>query len=71
MKGGLNIPKSSTVENCIELLFSERSGHTLVIHSKDEDVIRQFTLKDLWVGCLLIYLLPLVVWVLQVIYFPL
>ncbi|OBR92915.1 aldehyde-alcohol dehydrogenase [Clostridium ragsdalei P11] len=32
-------------EKCIELLLSERHGHTLVIHSKDEDVIRQFALK--------------------------
>jgi acetaldehyde dehydrogenase (acetylating) len=32
-------------EKCIELLLSERNGHTLVIHSKDEDVIRQFALK--------------------------
>lgn len=32
-------------EKCIELLLSERHGHTLVIHSKNEDVIRQFALK--------------------------
>lgn len=32
-------------EKCIELLLGERNGHTLVIHSKDEDVIRQFALK--------------------------
>lgn len=32
-------------EKCIELLISERNGHTLVIHSRDEDVIRQFALK--------------------------
>ncbi|QXM05098.1 aldehyde dehydrogenase family protein [Crassaminicella indica] len=32
-------------EKCIELLLSERNGHTLVIHSKNEDVIRQFALK--------------------------
>jgi acetaldehyde dehydrogenase (acetylating) len=32
-------------EKCIELLLSERQGHTLVIHSKDEEVIRQFALK--------------------------
>ncbi len=32
-------------EKCIELLLTERQGHTLVIHSKDEDVIRQFALK--------------------------
>lgn len=32
-------------EKCIELLLNERQGHTLVIHSKDEDVIKQFALK--------------------------
>lgn len=32
-------------EKCIELLLSERQGHTLIIHSNDEDVIRQFALK--------------------------
>lgn len=32
-------------EKCIELLLSERHGHTLVIHSEDEEVIRQFALK--------------------------
>lgn len=32
-------------EKCIELLLSERQGHTLVIHSRDEDVIQQFALK--------------------------
>lgn len=32
-------------EKCIELLLSEGRGHTLVIHSKDEEVIRQFILK--------------------------
>jgi acetaldehyde dehydrogenase (acetylating) len=32
-------------EKCIELLLSERHGHSLVIHSKDEEVIRQFALK--------------------------
>jgi acetaldehyde dehydrogenase (acetylating) len=32
-------------EKCIELLLSEKRGHTLVIHSADEDVIRQFVLK--------------------------
>lgn len=32
-------------EKCIELLLSERHGHTLVIHSKDQEVIRQFALK--------------------------
>jgi len=32
-------------EKCIELLLSEKQGHSLVIHSKDEEVIRQFALK--------------------------
>lgn len=32
-------------EKCIELLLTERNGHTLIIHSKDEDVIKQFALK--------------------------
>lgn len=32
-------------EKCIELLLSERYGHTLIIHSKDEEVISQFALK--------------------------
>ena len=32
-------------EKCIELLANESHGHTLVIHSKDEEVIRQFALK--------------------------
>jgi acyl-CoA reductase-like NAD-dependent aldehyde dehydrogenase len=32
-------------EKCIELLLGERQGHTLVIHSGDEEVIRQFALK--------------------------
>lgn len=32
-------------EKCIELLLHERNAHTLVIHSRDEDVIRQFALK--------------------------
>lgn len=32
-------------EKCIELLITEENGHTLVIHSKDEEVIRQFALK--------------------------
>ncbi|WP_290920759.1 aldehyde dehydrogenase family protein [Halodesulfovibrio sp.] len=32
-------------EKCIELLLSDRCGHTLVIHSNDEDVINQFALK--------------------------
>lgn len=32
-------------EKCIELLLSEKQGHSLVIHSNDEAVIRQFALK--------------------------
>ncbi len=32
-------------EKCIELLLSEHEGHTLVIHSNNEDVIEQFALK--------------------------
>lgn len=32
-------------EKCIELLINEKSGHTLIIHSTDEWVIRQFALK--------------------------
>ncbi|MCT4660901.1 MAG: aldehyde dehydrogenase family protein [Tissierellales bacterium] len=32
-------------EKCIELLLTEKYGHTLIIHSKDEDVIRQFAIK--------------------------
>ncbi len=32
-------------EKCIELLLTERNGHTLVIHSNDEEVIKQFALK--------------------------
>lgn len=32
-------------EKCIELLLNGKHGHTLVIHSKDEAVIRQFALK--------------------------
>ncbi len=32
-------------EKCIELLLSKRNGHTLVIHSKDQEVIRLFALK--------------------------
>lgn len=32
-------------EKCIELLLSERHGHTLVIHSNDRDVIHQFAIK--------------------------
>lgn len=32
-------------EKCIHLLMNESHGHTLVIHSRDEAVIRQFALK--------------------------
>ncbi|MDO5536480.1 MAG: aldehyde dehydrogenase family protein [Desulfovibrionaceae bacterium] len=32
-------------EKCIELLLFNRTGHTLVIHSRDAEVIRQFALK--------------------------
>ena len=32
-------------EKCIELLVNEGRGHTLVIHSKNEKVIREFALK--------------------------
>lgn len=32
-------------EKCIELLVSQRQAHTLVIHSRDLEVIRQFALK--------------------------
>lgn len=32
-------------EKCIELLLTERKGHTLVIHSRDQYVIEQFALK--------------------------
>lgn len=32
-------------EKCIELLLFDRAGHTLVIHSRDAEVIRQFALK--------------------------
>ncbi|MFZ7101207.1 MAG: acetaldehyde dehydrogenase (acetylating) [Peptococcaceae bacterium] len=32
-------------EKCIELLINEGRGHTLVIHSRNEDVIREFALK--------------------------
>ncbi len=32
-------------EKCIELLLRERGAHTLAIHSRDEDVVRQFALK--------------------------
>ncbi|AEG60344.1 acetaldehyde dehydrogenase (acetylating) [Desulforamulus ruminis] len=32
-------------EKCIELLINEGRGHTLVIHSRNEQVIREFALK--------------------------
>jgi acetaldehyde dehydrogenase (acetylating) len=32
-------------EKCIEILQNEGAGHTLVIHSQNEDVIREFALK--------------------------
>ena len=32
-------------EKCIELLLTERKGHTLVVHSRDQYVIEQFALK--------------------------
>ncbi|MDR0884952.1 MAG: aldehyde dehydrogenase family protein [Clostridiales Family XIII bacterium] len=32
-------------EKCIELILGERQSHTLVIHSRDEEVIKQFALK--------------------------
>lgn len=32
-------------EKCIELLLSERQGHTLIIHSNDDEVVKQFALK--------------------------
>lgn len=32
-------------EKCIELLLNEGRGHTLVIHSRNENVIREFALK--------------------------
>jgi len=32
-------------EKCIELLLFDREGHTLTIHSRDPEVIRQFILK--------------------------
>ncbi|MEG1255500.1 acetaldehyde dehydrogenase (acetylating) [Clostridium sp.] len=32
-------------EKCIEILNNEGAGHTLVIHSKDEAIIREFALK--------------------------
>ena len=35
----------SACELCIRILNNEGAGHTLVIHSKDESVIREFALK--------------------------
>ena len=32
-------------ERCIELLLGEKVGHTMVIHSQDEEVIKEFALK--------------------------
>ncbi|WP_207695889.1 acetaldehyde dehydrogenase (acetylating) [Enterococcus sp. DIV0212c] len=32
-------------ERCIELLTNEGQGHTLTVHTKNEDVIREFALK--------------------------
>ena len=32
-------------EKCIELLLTQKQGHTLVIHSRSENVIREFALK--------------------------
>ncbi|PHR28818.1 MAG: acetaldehyde dehydrogenase [Desulfotalea sp.] len=32
-------------EKCIELLLHERNAHTLVIHSGDQEIIKQFALK--------------------------
>lgn len=32
-------------EKCIELLLNEKQGHTLIIHSKDENVINNFIMK--------------------------
>lgn len=32
-------------EKCIELLLNEKQGHTLVIHSRDEEIIKEFSLK--------------------------
>lgn len=32
-------------EKCIELLLTEGKGHTLIIHSNDEEVIKEFALK--------------------------
>lgn len=35
----------SACERCINILVHEGAGHTLIIHSKDESVIREFALK--------------------------
>ncbi len=32
-------------EKCIELLVTEKNGHTMTVHSNDKEVIRQFALK--------------------------
>ncbi|NMM63800.1 acetaldehyde dehydrogenase (acetylating) [Clostridium sp. P21] len=32
-------------EKCIDVLNNEGAGHTLIIHSKNEDIIREFALK--------------------------
>ncbi len=32
-------------ERCIELLMNEGKGHTLIIHSKDEEIIREFAMR--------------------------
>lgn len=36
---------NNACEKCIELLLNGEHGHTLIIHSKDENVINQFALK--------------------------
>jgi hypothetical protein len=35
----------SACERCISILNNEGAGHTMVIHSKNEDIIREFALK--------------------------
>lgn len=35
----------SACQTCIKILLHEGAGHTLIIHSTDEDVIREFALK--------------------------
>jgi len=35
----------SACERCIEILTNEGAGHTMMIHSKNEDIIREFGLK--------------------------